>query len=211
MLREKCNFYYLNQLHNKMKNIKINLYCGMAIVAMLAFVSFANAQDAKPRPSPHAVVTQRIGVDTDITIDYSRPGVKGRKIWGELVPYGMNPGNKYSKDQPYPWRAGANENTVIAFNKDLLIEGQKIPAGKYGVHMLPGEKEFKIMFNKKSDGWGSYSYNADENALVVTVKPVACEHTEWLEFGFEDLSANSATAYLKWEKKKIPFKVQLAE
>ena len=180
-------------------------------LAFLLFTIAVPAQDAKPRKSPKASVMQRVGVDTDITIDYSRPAVKGREIWGALVPYGMNPGNKYSKGKPYPWRAGANENTTIEFNHDLLIEGQRIPAGKYSIHMLPSETEFKIMFNKKNDLWGSYAYDPAEDALVVSVKPVPASFTEWLEYGFDGLSDNGATAYLKWEKLKIPFKIELAE
>lgn len=182
----------------------------LLVAILMSYCYISHAQDAQPRKSPKATVSQRIGVDTDIVIDYSRPGVKGRKIWGELVPYGMNPGNQYSNNNPYPWRAGANENTTISVSNDVLIEGQKLPAGTYSIHMLPGKGEFKIMFNKVTDGWGSYGYDASQNELEISVKPVSNENTEWLEFGFEDLSDNSATAYLKWEKIKIPFKIQLA-
>lgn len=192
-----------------MKKTKFNYLSIFVAILFMLYGSFAVAQDAKPRKSPKASVTQRIGADTDVVIDYSRPAVKGRTIWGDLVPYGMNPGNKYSKDKPYPWRAGADENTTISFSKDVKIEGKSIPAGKYGVHMLPGENEFKIMFNKVNDSWGSYAYDASQNALEVTVKPVACEHTERLEFGFESLFDTGATGYLKWDKLKIPFKVSL--
>jgi len=182
----------------------------LLVAILMSYCYISHAQDAQPRKSPKATVSQRIGVDTDIVIDYSRPGVKGRKIWGELVPYGMNPGNQYSNNNPYPWRACANENTTISVSNDVLIEGQKLPAGTYSIHMLPGMGEFKIMFNKVTDGWGSYGYDASQNELEISVKPVSNENTEWLEFGFEDLSDNSATAYLKWEKIKIPFKIQLA-
>ena len=135
-------------------------------ICFLIFLSFiftipssVQAQGDKIRKSLKASVTQRLGTDTDITIDFSRPGVKGRKIWGELVPFGLAPGNKYSNDKPYPWRAGANENTTIEFNKDLLIEGQKLPAGKYGIHMIPSEKDWIIIFSKKNAEWGSFSYD----------------------------------------------------
>ena len=192
-----------------MKKNKFNYLSIFVAILFMLFGNFATAQDAKPRKSPKASVMQRIGVDTDIVIEYSRPAVKGRTIWGDLIPYGMNPGNKYSKDKPYPWRAGADENTTISFSKAVKIEGKSIPAGKYGVHMLPGKSEFKIMFNKVNDGWGSYAYDASQDALAITVKPVACEQTEWLEFGFEALSDTGATGYLKWDKLKIPFKVAL--
>ena len=156
-------------------------------------------------------IRDRLGVDTDITIEYSRPGVKGRKIWGELVPYGMAPGNRYSKDQPYPWRAGANENTTIEFNKDLLIEGNKLPAGKYGIHMIPSEEDWTIIFSAKNDAWGSYAYNQEEDALRIKVTPEKAPHQEWLRYGFDDLAGTSATAFLHWEELKVPFKISLPE
>ena len=194
-----------------MKNLRLTILTCFVAIAFVAFSNISEAQDDKPRKSPKASVTQRIGVDTDIVIDYSRPGVKGRVIWGDLVPYGMYPGNKYSKEKPYPWRAGANENTTIEFNNDLLIEGKKIPAGKYSIHMIASKKDFKIMFNKDNAGWGSYGYDSGQDVVSVSVTPVKDGHTEWLEFGFDNLSDNGATAYLRWEKLKIPFKVELAK
>lgn len=169
------------------------------------------AQRNQVRPSLKASVMQVLGIDTEIMITYSRPGVKGRKIWGELVPYGMAPGNRYSKDQPYPWRAGANENTTIEFHKDILIEGNKLPAGKYGIHMIPSEKDWIIIFSKNNSAWGSFQYNQEEDALRVTVTPVKAPHQEWMVFGFEDLAGSSATAYLQWEELKVPLKIKLAE
>jgi uncharacterized protein YuzE len=192
-----------------MKKSKLNYLAILLTMGFLVSNQFVLAQDAKPRKSPKASVMQRIGADTDIIIDYSRPAVNGRTIWGDLVPYGMNPGNKYSKDKPYPWRAGANENTTITISKDVKINGKDLPAGKYGIHMLPGKSEFKVMFNKVNDAWGSFSYDASQDALTITVKPASAEHTEWLEYSFEHLSASEATAYLKWEELKIPFKIHL--
>lgn len=192
-----------------MKNLKKVLPFSLITIALLTMCFVVQAQE--PPKSPKASVSQRIGVDTDVLIDYSRPGVKGRTIWGDLVPYGMNPGNKYSKDKPYPWRAGANENTTITLSKDVTIEGKKLPAGKYSIHMVPGEKEFEVMFNKVSDGWGSYTYDASQNALEIKVKPVETEHTEWLEFEFVDITGNSAVVKLKWAELAIPFKVEVAQ
>lgn len=191
-----------------------NLYLIFGLAAIFFFVSIPAttfSQAGKPRVSLKASTTQRLGVDTDITIDYSRPGVKGRKIWGELVPFGLAPGNKSSKDKPFPWRGGANENTTIAFNKDILIEGQKLPAGKYGIHIIPSKTTWIIIFSKNSSSWGSFSYNQDEDALRVTVTPVKAPFEEWLIYGFDDLTANSATAYLRWEELKVPIKIKLAE
>ena len=173
--------------------------------AFFILVSQLMAQNG-PRLSLKASVSQTIGTDTEITIVYSRPGVKERTIWGDLVPWGMAPARN-ADSKPFPWRAGANENTTIEFSKDVTVEGKDLPAGKYGLHMLPGEKEFVIIFNKVNDSWGSYSYDETKDALRVTVKPVEAGYEEWLSYGFDDLSGTSATAYLHWEKKKIPFKI----
>ncbi len=191
-----------------MKRLNI-LVLTLVLSFLLVLPSATFAQRNQVRASLKASVTQRLGVDTDITIDYSRPGVKGRKIWGELVPYGMAPGNKYSDNKPYPWRAGANENTTIEFNKDILIEGNRLPAGKYGIHMIPSEKDWTIIFSKNNSAWGSFKYSSDEDALRITVTPVKAPFQEWLVFGFDDLAGTSATAFLHWENLKVPFKIEL--
>jgi len=193
-----------------MKRFRLTVGLLLSLAVLLALPS-AFAQGNKIPASLKAGVTQRLGTDVDITIVYSRPGVKGRKIWGELVPFGLAPGNKYSNNKPYPWRAGANENTTIEFNKDVLVEGKPLPAGKYGIHMIPSEKEWTIIFSKKNDVWGSFEYNQEEDALRVTVTPVKAPHQEWMMFGFDDLAGTSATAYLNWEQLKVPFKIQLAQ
>ena len=189
-----------------MRSLSFSVSLLIVLGLVLSFSSLSVAQD-KVRPSLHASVTQRLGVDTDITFDFSRPGVKGRTIWGDLVPYGMYEGNKYSKEKPYPWRAGANENTTIEFNKDLMIEGKKIPAGKYSIHMIPSKSTWTVIFSKKNAEWGSFAYDEKEDALRITVTPVAAPHQEWLMFGFDDLDGSSATGFLHWEKMKVPFKI----
>jgi hypothetical protein len=185
----------------------ISFFLILSFLLILPSITFA--QGNRVPKSLKASVMQRLGVDTDITIEYSRPGVKGRKIWGELVPYGLAPGNKYSKEKPYPWRAGANENTTIEFSKDVLVEGNKLPAGKYGIHMIPSEKDWIIIFSKNNSAWGSYLYNQEEDALRVTVTPTEAPHQEWMMFGFDNLAGTSATAFLHWEKLKVPFKIEL--
>ncbi len=187
----------------------------ISLTVILSFLmilpSHALAQGNRVRASLKASVMQVLGVDTEIKITFSRPGVKGRTIWGELVPYGMAPGNKYSNDKPYPWRAGANENTTIEFNKDIKIEGHVLPAGMYGIHMIPSEKDWVIIFSKNNSAWGSFQYNQEEDALRVTVTPVKAPHQEWLIFEFDDLAGTSATAYLHWEELKVPFKIELVQ
>ncbi len=186
---------------------------GLFVIALLLLTlpTTACAQDKEVRPSLQAGVMQKLGTNTDITIQYSRPGVKGRKIWGGLVPYGMAPGNEYSAGKPYPWRAGADENTTIELSKDVLIEGKILAAGKYGIHMIPSEKEWIIVFSKNNSSWGSFSYDPKDDALRVTVTPVKAQHMEWLTDGFDDLKGTSATAFLHWEGLKVPFKVELVE
>lgn len=191
------------------------IYIGTLFVLVTAFLfalpSSTQAQDKEVRKSLQASVTQILSVDTKITFDFSRPGVKGRTIWGDLVPYGMYPGNDYSKNKPYPWRAGADENTTISVSKDIKVDGKNLAAGKYSVHMIPSETDWVVIFNKKNDGWGSYAYDEKEDALRVTVKPVQAAHEEWLTFGFDDLAGTSATAFLHWEKLKVPFKIEASE
>jgi len=194
-----------------MRRFSLTFCLVLSLTLLLVLPSAGFAQEKKVPASLKASVTQRLGLDTDITIEYSRPGVKGRKIWGDLVPYGLAPGNKYSKDKPYPWRAGANENTTIQFNKDVFIEEKPLPAGKYGIYIIPSEKEWVIIFSKNNSAWGSFAYNQEEDALRVTVTPVKAPHQEWLIYGFDDLAGTSATAYLHWEQLKVPFKIKLAQ
>lgn len=182
------------------------------VLSMLLIASTViSAQGDNIPKSLRASSSQSIGLDTEITFEFSRPGVKGRTIWGDLVPYGLTPGNKYSNEKPFPWRAGANKNSTIETNKDILVEGKKLPAGKYGIHTIPGEKEWVIIFSKNDSLWGSYQYNEAEDALRITVNSEAAAHEEWLTFGFDELAGTSATAYLRWDKLKVPFKVEVTK
>jgi hypothetical protein len=194
-----------------MKRFFIGTLSLLTAFMLTVIPSSTQGQEKEARKSLKASVTQRLGIDTDITFDFSRPGMKGRKIWGDLVPYGMAPGNDYSEGKAYPWRAGANENTTIEFNNDLLVEGIKLPAGKYGIHMIPSEKDWIIIFSKNNAAWGSFAYNPEEDALRVTVQPVQAPHEEWLTYGFDDLAGTSATAFLHWVKIKVPFKIELTK
>jgi hypothetical protein len=189
---------------------KTHVFSIIAFACLASFPLTAFAQGDGPRPSLGATVSQRLGTETDITIQYSRPGVKGRTVWGDLVPHGMAEGNDYSNGNPIPWRAGANENTTFESSADLVVEGRPLPAGTYGIHMIPSESTWTIMFSKRNEDWGSYAYDQNEDALRVTVTPVAAAHQEWLLWGFEDLAGTAATVYLHWEELKVPIKVELA-
>lgn len=193
-----------------MKTIKFSkLFVSALYIAVFVSISLF-AQENKIPKSLRASVSQKLGLDTELTFDFGRPGVKGRTIWGELVPWGLTPGNKYSNGKPFPWRAGANENTIFTTNKDILVEGKKLPAGNYGLHMIPGENEFIVIFSTNDSLWGSYQYNEKEDALRIKVAPKLAENNEWLTFGFEDLAGTSATAFLHWEKLKIPFNIKVS-
>jgi len=193
--------------------MKRSIVLGLAAVVAIGLVvsDTAFAQEKEVRASLKASVSQTLGVDTVVTIDFSRPGVKERTIWGELVPYGLTPGNKYSEDKPFPWRAGANEKTTIAVSSDVLVDGKALPAGKYSIHMIPSEKDWTVIFNKNNEGWGSYDYDEALDALRLTVTPVKAPFEEWMRFGFDDLGGTSAVAFLQWEKLKVPFKISVAE
>ena len=147
-----------------------------------------------PRPSQHAVLTQRIGI-TDITINYSRPLVNGRKIWGNLVPYGQ------------VWRAGANENTTVRFPDAVTVEGQALPAGTYGLHMIPNENGWTVIFSKAYNSWGSFTYKQEEDALRVNVKPAATDMHEALTYDFDDVKPDSAVLTMRWEKVAVPVRI----
>ncbi len=194
-----------------MKRLNLIICLTLTLAFLLYFPMTSLAQRGGPPASPKATTSQTVGADTVITIEYSRPGVKGRKIWGELVPYGLAPGNRFSDGKPFPWRAGANQNTTIEFSKDVLVEGKSLAAGKYGIHMLPGEEECTVIFSKNNSAWGSFQYNGEEDALRVTVTPTSAPHKEWLSFGFDELTATSAVASLHWEKIRIPFKIELVQ
>lgn len=183
----------------------------MYFMVLFLVSTIAIGQDKEPKKSPNAKVSQTIGIDTEVTFEFSRPGVKGRVIWGELVPWGMEPGNKYSEEKPYPWRGGANKNTTIEFNHDLKIEGNVVAAGKYSLHFVPGEKEWTIMINSVNDQWGSYKYDTSKDVVKFTVAAVTAPHQEWLIYGLEDYDGYTATAFLHWEKLKVPFKIEVVK
>lgn len=149
-----------------------------------------------PLASQRAAAEQRLGV-TDIRVDYHRPEVRGRKIWGDLVPYGQ------------VWRAGANENTVITFGGPVTVEGQPIPKGSYGLHMIPTESTWTVILSKNSTSWGSFTYDQKEDALRVTVKPRPAEMQEALSYTFDDPHPDSAVMTLRWEKIAVPFQIKV--
>ncbi len=156
-----------------------------------------------------ASVSEQVGL-TDVTIVYSRPHVKNREghIWGELIPVGyVDQG--FGSSKAAPWRAGANENTIIEFSTDVKIDGQPLPVGKYGFFIAYDPAECTLIFSKNATSWGSFYYNASEDALRVKVKPLPADKSvEWLKYEFADETSNSAIVQLKWEKLVIPFTIE---
>ena len=150
-----------------------------------------------PRVSQRAVLTQRIGL-TDITITYHRPQTNGRKIFGNLVSYDR------------VWRAGANDNTVIEFTHPVTVEGQPLGAGRYGLHMVPGQKEWIVILSANSTSWGSFFYDKKEDELRVTVRPRTIPMRETLRYEFDELTPDSAVVSMEWEQVAVPFKIGVA-
>ena len=186
-----------------------------------------------PQASPSATVTQTIGI-TDIAITYHRPSVKGRPVWGDIpgeklaalikansvMPGASSEGTVdgapgYGKDFPlapngHVWRAGANEATKFTVSDDVLINGQKLAAGAYSLHMIPGKEEFTLIFNKTADQWGSFRYDAKQDALRVKTKPVwQRDSQEQLSYEIASASPSSAQVTLRWEKASVPFSVEV--
>ena len=185
-----------------------------AILLSLALSHFAFSQiilTALPNGgNKKASVSERVGI-TDVTIQYNRPGVKGRegKIWGQLIPVGYTD-QGFGSSKAAPWRAGANENTTIEFSTDVKIEGQPLAAGKYAFFVAYDPNECTLIFSKNNTSWGSFFYNEKEDALRVKVKPTQLDKSvEWLKYEFMNETENSATVALQWEKLMIPFKIEV--
>lgn len=182
----------------------ITLFCGANVLAQLNL----------PRESQRAEVAQTIG-DTRIALVYHRPNIKGREIWGcqtnDVVPKG---GVTYPCLVPtgQVWRTGANENTTFETNHDLKIGSQTLPAGKYGLHTIPGKDGWTIIFNKVNDSWGSFSYKPENDQLRVTAKPQAvAEFQETMSLGLENIKATTADVVIRWEKLRVPFTVDIGD
>lgn len=163
--------------------------------------------------NPQAAVTQAIG-PVRVTIDYSSPRVvrgtndRRGKIWGEVVSYGVSDLG-FNGCSSCPWRAGANENTTFTVTHDVKVQGQRLPAGTYGLHMIPGQDEWTIIFSKDAAAWGSYFYDPKKDALRVTTKSGKSEYNEWLTYEFIERDPAKATVALKWEDLQVPVTIEV--
>jgi len=177
-----------------MKKLIALLVSGVALS-----LSGLSAQEAKkidfPQASPLASIKERVGV-TDVSVEYSRPSARERKIFGGLVPYGA------------VWRTGANAATKMTFSTDVKLGGAAVPAGTYALFTIPGEAEWTVILSKVSDEWGSYTYNQKDDQARVKVKPVAtAEPLETMTIGVQDMRAGKANLVIAWEKTKVPIEI----
>ena len=201
------------------------LYTSSVVLAvLLAAAVFVSAQVRVPRPSQRASVMQTIGV-TDVTITYSRPGVKGRKIWGDPLPEQASVQGEATLDNQnvrpkdavivpwgHIWRTGANEATTFEVTDDVLINGQKLAAGSYSLHTIPTKDEWTVVFNGTANQWGSFDYDPKKDTLRVKAKPQwGNENTEWLQYTIDPVTDNSARVNIRWEKVTVPFTVEVPD
>ncbi len=168
----------------------------VALVIGAVGVGPAAAQFDVPRPSPKATVSQVVGL-TEVSIAYCRPGVKGRTIWGGLVPY----------DQV--WRTGANEATTITFSTDVAVDGKTLAAGTYGLFTIPGKDEWTVIFNKGAKQWGAYEYKQTDDVLRINVKPQAAPFAERLTFSFPNTATDATDVAMNWEKVQVAFAIKV--
>lgn len=208
-----------------MTSLKRSFISSLALMALLLGGTLSvSAQIRAPRPSQKASVMQTLGV-TDVTITYSRPGVKGRTIWGDPLPEQaavkgeatLDDQNARPKGAPivpwgHAWRTGANEATQFVVTDDVWINGQKLAAGSYSLHTVPTKDEWTIIFNSVANQWGSFNYDASKDTLRVKVKPEwVLESKEWLEYSIEPVTDTSARVNIRWEKVRVPFTVEVKD
>lgn len=178
-------------------------------VILVAAVAQSQGVTTPRTPSPAAVVSQTIGIST-ITVNYSRPAVKGREVWGTLVPYGWNV-QGFGAGKDAPWRAGANENTTIKFSHDAKVEGQPVPAGTYGLFfVINKDNTGEVVLSKDSRSWGSFWYEPTHDQLRAKIQLHDIPNTELLTYDFINTTKTNADMVLNWEKKQFPVKIEFA-
>jgi hypothetical protein len=176
--------------------MKKPVFLSAAAVLVLAAAPLA-AQFEAPLPSPRAGVTQRVGV-TDFAVSYSRPGVKGRVIWGGLVPYDK------------PWRTGANRATTLTVSDEIEVEGKKLAAGTYSIVTIPGKESWTVAFNKDLDLWFKTEYDEKKDALRVVVKPLTLtDSVESFTIVFRNVTNDGADLSFNWEKLRVPVRIKV--
>src|ERR1700744_2309427 len=181
----------------------------MAIpLLVLAALTSQSQNITTPRtPSPAATVSQTVGIST-ITVNYSRPSVKGREVWGALVPYGWNK-QAFGAGNSAPWRAGANENTVIKLSHPARIQGHPVPAGEYGLFfVINKDNTGEVVLSKDSRSWGSFFYDPQHDEMKEKIALRSIAPTELLTYDFQNITKNSAELVLNWEKVQFPVTIE---
>jgi len=177
------------------------------LITMVSFNGFAQGVTTPRTPSPAATTSQTIGISV-VTVSYSRPSVKGREIWGKLVPYGWN-AQGFGNGNSAPWRAGANENTTIKFSHDAKVEGKPVPAGEYGLFfVINPDNTGELILSKDNRSWGSFWYEPKHDLLRTKIQLRDIPFTEMLTYDFINSTKNSSELVLNWEKKQFPVKVE---
>jgi len=186
------------------------LFFQLTLQLLMALVSITVVGQgiSTPRtPSPAAEMKQNVGIST-VTINYSRPSVKGREVWGAIVPYGWNV-QGFGTGNEAPWRAGANENTTIKFSHAAKVEGQPVPAGTYGLFFTVNKDNTgEVILSKDHRSWGSFFYNPKQDLLRAKIQLRTIPNTELLTYDFINTTKTSAELVLNWEKKQLPVKVE---
>jgi tetratricopeptide (TPR) repeat protein len=178
-------------------------------LTLSASTLLAQAVTTPRTASPAATIKQTIGIST-VEVNYSRPAVKGRQIWGALVPYGWNK-QAFGSGTEAPWRAGANENTLLTLSHPAKIEGVFIPAGKYGLFfVINQDNSGEVVLSKENQSWGSFFYDAQKDQMRAKIQIRENAHTEFLTYDFLNLQKNTGELVLNWEKKQFPVKIEFA-
>ncbi|HUR30184.1 MAG TPA: DUF2911 domain-containing protein [Saprospiraceae bacterium] len=186
----------------------VRLFIAVAFIAV-SLSTWAQGITVPRTPSPAAEVSQTIGISR-VTVNYSRPSVKGRAIWGDLVPYGWNV-QGFGNQKSAPWRAGANENTVIEFSHNAKVEGHTVPAGRYGLFFtINNDNTAEVILSKDSRSWGSFFYESDRDQLRSKIQLRDIAMTELLTYDFINLTKNTGELVLNWEKKQFPVRIEFA-
>lgn len=182
----------------------------LQVAALLLATLAVQAQVTLPRtPSPAATITQAIGIST-VSVNYSRPKVNGREVWGKLVPYGWNV-DPFGLRNSAPWRAGANENTILTLSHPAKIQGQTVPAGSYGLFfVINADNSGEVVLSKEYQSWGSFFYDSKADQLKAKIQLRDVTHTEALTYDFINLTKNGGELVLNWEKKQFPVKIEFA-
>ncbi len=181
----------------------------LLLITLVSFAAVAQPVTTPRTPSPAASVSQTIGISV-VTVSYSRPSVKGREIWGKLVPYGWNVQN-FGNGNSAPWRAGANENTTIKFSHDAKVEGKPVPAGEYGLFfVINPDNTGELILSKDNRSWGSFWYEPKHDLFRTKIQLREIPFTEMLTYDFINNMKNSSELVLNWEKKQFPVKIEFA-